>query len=138
MVLSHRMPTTPIPPGYIALLSSVQAVDDNGVPRTVTAETATLAPDSSLAYIAKNGSGLMLVSRGTGIAQGASVPVTVTLSGIGADGATPLIDDVYSFSLQGPPMPPLATHFTAAGPNVRDTIGVTLPADPGSDTISLL
>ncbi len=132
------MPTTPVPNGYIAVISSVQALDDNGVPRILTSETATLAPDSSLAYIAKNGSGLMLVHRGTGIAPGGSVPVTVTLSGVGADGTTPLIDDVYSFGLQGPPLPPLATHFTAAGPNVRDTIGVTLPADPGADTISLL
>ena len=132
------MPTTSVPNGYIAVISSVQALDDAGIPRVLTTETATISPDSTLAYIAKNGSGLMLVSRGTGIPQGGSVPVTVTLSGIGADGTTALIDDVYSFSLQGPPEPPLATHFTASAPNVRDTIGVTLPADPGADTISLL
>jgi hypothetical protein len=120
------------------VISSVQALDDNGVNRVLTTETATITPDSSLAYIAKNGSGLMLVHRGTGIAPGGSVPITVTISGVAADGSTPVSDDVFTFSLQGPPLPPLATHFTASAPNVRDTIGVTLPADPGADTISLL
>ena len=132
------MSTTSVPSGYIAVINTIQALDDAGTVRVLTAETATIAPDTTLAYIAKNGAGIMLVSRGTGIPQGGSAPITVTLSGVAADGATPLIDDVHSFSLQGPPLPPLASHFVASGPVVRDTIGVTLPADPGSVTISLL
>ena len=147
MVLFDRMPTpTAVPNGYIAVFSNFQALDDNGVPRTLTAETATLAPDNSAGYIVKNGSELMLVSRrarspslviASTVAAGTQ-NITVTISGVAADGVTALTDDVHQFTLQGPPPPPLATHFTVAGPTVRDTVGVNVPADPGSTTISLL
>ncbi len=131
------MPSQAVPSGYIAVITNLQTLDASEVPREVTTKTATITPDNSLAYIAKNGTGLMLVTRGTGITPGTGVPVSVTLSGVAADGVTALLDKVFDFLLQGPPPPPNATHFAAAGPTVRDTIGVTLPADPGTAVIDL-
>jgi len=64
-----------------------------------------------------------------------SIPVSVTASGFSLNG-TPLPDLTLDFLLLGPTSPQ-ATHFVAANMNVRDKVGMTPPADPGSGTISL-
>ncbi len=69
-------------------------------------------------------------------AAGTLVPVDVTVNAIDVRGM-PLAPQVFNFQIQGPPLPPAATHVVISeGPFVVDG-SYYAPPDPGSDTISL-
>lgn len=124
---------TVVPPGNVAIFR-VQAQDDAGNARTATGATVTVdRPD--MAYIAPDTSGhLVFVAKGTP-AAGSTVTVTATITAKDDRGnaLTPL---VMYFDVPGPALPPPATHTVVTeGPFVRDQIGYTPPADPGTASV---
>lgn len=126
---------TVVPPDQIAIFG-VFPVDASGTAR---AATGTIAIDDYMsAYVAKNAGGQVVVVTRSGAipAPGATKAVNVSISGNDAAGnALPVL--TLGFDLQGPPLPPNATHFVTANMAVRDKIGYPVPGDPGSPSIPL-
>ena len=129
------MPNTQVPPNDVVVFN-IWAYDDQPTYRGATG-TLTIS-DTAHAYVAQTSSAgqYMLVTKPDAVpGQGTFVTVSVTASGFALNGNA-LPDLVQTFDLTGPVVPP-ATHFTAANVIVRDKVGLTPPADPGSGTIAL-
>ncbi len=115
---------------------TVFTADKNGNPAPATGGTATIS-DYDSAYVVSTGKAneYMCASK-VSLSPGQKISLTVTFSGsIAADGTT-VADLAVSLELDGAPQPP-ATQFVlgpADTPNITD---VTVPADPGSASISL-
>jgi len=111
--------------------------DDTEQYRAITGVISTSNP--AVAYIAKVPSGqpdqFCIKSRPGSVAAGAMVPFVVTVNAID-DRGTALPPQVYNFQVQGPPLPPPATHVVMyEGPFDVDSSYVI--ADPGTGTINL-
>ncbi len=125
-----------IQPGNIAVLTSFTGLDDTGTARSLTSLSATIS-DHSAAYVALNSSGVLFVVPKTIPAAGASTPITVTFAGASAN-STPITPLVIDGALVGPPELPQADHVIVGTINVRDTIGVAIPPDPGTATVTII
>lgn len=128
--------TLTIPNATIAARFKVAAVDADGILRSATLQAK--ISDYAHAYVAKAADGQIYVQPNAAVfptTPGSSFSLNVQISGTDAAGnALPVLQlDVV---LQGPPPPPNATQIVvSSGPEFNDTFPV--PADPGSDTISL-
>ncbi len=93
--------------------------------------------DYADAYIAANNPGsLMLVQKVTQ-PVGQVKTVNITFNGVSQSGNV-LPPKVQAFDLAGAAPPPQATQVQISNVIVRDTIGVTVPVDPGSGTVTLI
>lgn len=119
-------------------LFRLDARDDSEQSRTVTGTVST--DDIGRTYVAKvpsTGNQYCLKIRPTAVVPaGGTMPVNVTVSAVDDRGVS-LSPQVFPFVIQGPPLPPAATHVVISeGPFIVDGSYVA-PADPGSGTISL-
>ncbi len=107
---------------------------ETGAPAPVTGTVTT--SDYASAYVASTGvaNEYMLVPKIT-VAPGQSVDVNLTFAAVASDG-TKISDFVVSFTVQGQPLA-VATQMVVTSSNVVDKSTVTVPADPGSDTIPI-
>lgn len=120
----------PIPYGQVATFR-LDARDDNETSRPAHGSITVDNPAIAYMAIASNGT-YCLVPRGT-LAAGATAPVSVLVDAIN-DRSEPLPGLTIPFQVEGPPLPPAATHLVISeGPTARSTdIGFPLPADPGA------
>jgi hypothetical protein len=134
IALSAQPSHTSIPPGNVAFFK-VQAQDDGGTSRAATAATVTL-DRTDAGYIAPTGEPGKLVFVSKPVPAGTVTTVTATITAKNDRGAD-LPAYVMLFDVQGPPLPPAATHIAVTeGPFVRDTIGISVPPDPGTASVS--
>lgn len=123
-----------LPPGRFTVIGK-----DSGSPqiqRAVQNVTAKVS-DYAHAYLSSDAAGAVVVNPRPAVfpsTPGSSLSLDVTINGQDVAG-NPLPAEVVTVILQGPPLPPNATHFEVGGLVISNTIG-TLP-DPGSDTIAI-
>ncbi len=123
---------TQVPPNNIAVFS-VGGLDANGNPKPITGTIQ--VGNYSLAYVAYDQFGhVMFVPKS--VPQGLNQNVDVVVKAKDANGAG-LPDKTYTFQLVATPFPDPAVETVITVINVRDTIGVNVPADPGADTIAI-
>ncbi len=127
------MPSIVIGQGKVAIITVV-GEDPTGKP-ALTTGTVTIDKYDT-AYIVSTGkpSEYMIVPKIT-IPPGESVDVTATFSAKASDGSV-IADFVVAFTLQGQPLA-VATQLVLQSSQVVDAASVTVPADPGSGTISI-
>lgn len=127
---------TTITPGGAAIFR-INGTDDPGTYRAITGTIST--NDFVRSYISKVPAELnkfVLKARPGATAAGTTVPVNVTVNAVD-DRGNALAPQVFNFEIQGPALPPPATHvIISEGPFTVDSTYVP-PPDPGSDTISL-
>lgn len=126
-----------VPPGMIAVFS-LQAQDDAGTARAVTGATVTV-DDTVYAYAAQApaSGAIIFYAKGTPPA-GTTKTVTLTVNATN-DRGDPVTPMVMLFDIPGPALPPPATHVAIKDAiNVRDTIGVNMPADPHAATVAVV
>ncbi len=122
-----------LPVGGTAILGGIAGDDSSGNAESLTSLTATI-DDTTDAYISHiNSNSLYVKDRGIQPA-GTTKTVNVTLNAKSADG-TVLPSVVVPFDLQGPPLPPQATHLVFNAPVLDNPL---LVADPGVDTVVLI
>jgi hypothetical protein len=129
------MASTIIPPGNFATLN-LAGLDINGTSEAV--HGTAVVSDYTQAYCQANYAGVPLqfaiVPKVTPPA-GAVSNITVTFSSTAADGSV-LPAFVEAYTLQGPPLPPPATHLAQLGNVVSGFAGKPATVDPGSGTVS--
>lgn len=91
---------------------------------------------SYVAKVASTADQFCLKSRAGSVAAGAIVPVNVTVNAVD-DRGTALPAQVFNFQLQGPPLPPAATHVVMYEGPIGVDSSYSAPVDPGSGTIPL-
>ena len=129
------MANTQVGPGLVAILGYA-GEDAGGNPLPLSSLTATV-DDYTDAYISPIGTAQVILVQKTSQPQGSTKTVNVTFNGISQDG-THLTPTVVAFDLVGPTPPPQATQVAVSLVAVRDTVGLTVPPDPGSATVTLI
>lgn len=127
------MPFRILPFGTISCVVDLGAKGDGNDDEALQSLTAQIDNTTVSQVAAGAGVAEFVLSKKGEPAAGASVTVNVTCAGVNlrGDAITPLVLD---FELQGPPLPPPATHLIVVGASLSSE---PAPTDPGTDTVTL-
>lgn len=127
---------TVVPDGNVAIITYAGA-DDADNPKPLSALSVTIDSYSDAYVAAIEGTNQVMLVQKVSQPEGQTKTVNLSFNGVSQDG-THLPPNVVPFDLSGPPAPPQATQVLISQIVVRDTIGITVPPDPGNATVQLI